>query len=656
MPLQNTSGSDTTDAYGGGAAIIPNYIENVFSTWLYTGTGATQSINNGIDLSTKGGLTWFKCRSTGFNNRLADTSQGVGYSIISNSAAAQQYYADSLTSFNTNGFTLGADSSNGFNNNGNTYASWTFRKQPKFFDVLTYNGNGDLSQTLSHNLGSSPACVIFKKTNNNEEWTVWHSSLGVNQYLVLNATYAVQTLDGLGPASGALTSTTITVPRYLNSGGGTFVAYLFAHNAGGFGLTGTDNVISCGSFTTDGSGNASVTLGYEPQWLLVKRSSSVSTWWIVDSMRGYSVTPGNSAQLYPNSSGAEYVDYSYFPPNSTGFTVNGGSAGLTSSTCIYIAIRRGPMAVPTDATKVFAPIARTGTGTNTSITTGFVTDSTWSSQRVGGYRGVFDRLRGSNNLLFQNSTGAEDATYTDTLTSFANNTGINVGADATWGGINLSGASEATYSFGRAPSFFDEVCYTGTGSATTQTHNLNVAPELMIVKARGPSGTSTQWRVYSSATGATQSARLNQADAFGTNTAAWNSTAPTSSVFTVGTDTSTNEPSFTFVAYLFATCLGVSKVGSYTGNGTTQAIACGFTGGARFVLIKCTSATGDWYVYDTARGMSTLTDPYLLLNSTAAESTTLGSVTTTTGGFTVNSAILAAINTNGATFVFLAIA
>jgi hypothetical protein len=100
----------------------------------------------------------------------------------------------------------------------------------------------------------------------------------------------------------------------------------------------------------------------------------------------------------------------------------------------------------------------------------------------------------------------------------------------------------------------------------------------------------------------------------------------------------------------------VSKVGTYTGNGTTQAIACGFTGGARFVLIKRTDATGDWYVYDTARGMTVLTDPYLLLNSTAAETATLGSVITSTGGFTVNASILAAINASGGSYVFLAIA
>jgi len=133
-------------------------------------------------------------------------------------------------------------------------------------------------------------------------------------------------------------------------------------------------------------------------------------------------------------------------------------------------------------------------------------------------------------------------------------------------------------------------------------------------------------------------------------------TLPTSTIFYTWDNSYNNASGSTYVAYLFATCAGVSKVGSYTGNGTTQTINCGFTAGARFVLIKRTDDVGDWYVYDTARGMTTLTDPYLLLNSTAAEVATLGSVTTVSTGFALNAAILAAINTSSATYIFLAIA
>jgi D-alanyl-D-alanine carboxypeptidase len=118
----------------------------------------------------------------------------------------------------------------------------------------------------------------------------------------------------------------------------------------------------------------------------------------------------------------------------------------------------------------------------------------------------------------------------------------------------------------------------------------------------------------------------------------------------------TNASGGTYVSYLFASCPGVSKVGIYVGTGTTQTINCGFTGGARFVMIKRTDSTGDWYVWDTARGMIPANDPYLLLNSTAAEVTGTDFVDTTSVGFEITSTAPAAINASGGTFIFLAIA
>jgi hypothetical protein len=112
----------------------------------------------------------------------------------------------------------------------------------------------------------------------------------------------------------------------------------------------------------------------------------------------------------------------------------------------------------------------------------------------------------------------------------------------------------------------------------------------------------------------------------------------------------------TYVAYLFATVAGVSKVGSYTGTGNTLQINCGFTGGARFVLIKRTDSTGDWYCWDSSRGIVSGNDPYLLLNSTAAEVTNTDYIDTYSAGFEISSTAPAAINANGGTFIFLAIA
>lgn len=661
MPLQNTSGNDTTDAYGGGVAVTPVYIEDVMSTYLYTGNGTSQTITNGIDLSTKGGLVWIKKRSASNNHMFFDTIRGADISLSSNITNGNTTWTDELTSFNTNGFTLGTDSNYDVNNPvGTTFASWTFRKQPKFFDVVTYTGNGISNRTVSHNLGSVPGCIIIKSTSFAQDWCVWHRGDGTNWVsdLSLNGTSAAGNIQPGSPQTSTTFNTTYVTNaagQAPNSNGQTFVAYLFAHNAGGFGLTGTDNVISCGSFTTDGSGSATVNLGYEPQWLLFKNVTSADNWFLLDTMRGDSLTSYN--YLLPNTSASETTFNSstaYIAPNATGFSI--GTSGLVASkTYIYIAIRRGPMKVPTDATKVFSPFT-TAAATGTAVTTNFPVDFQLYKYRAGiDYFYAVDRLRGVNSTTTANSTP-----WLDTTATTAEVTATNVSRN--WGNIGfevpgiVGGASNVFYSYRRAPSFFDEVCSAGTGSTNqARTHNLGVTPELMIVKDRNSSGAN--WVVYSSTLGQNYYLNLNNTNNQQASTGVWGTSAFTATTFYCN-DTASWCASVgnSGVFYLFATCAGVSKVGTYTGNGTTQAIACGFTGGARFVLIKCTSTTGGWYVYDTARGMTTLTDPYLLLNSTAAESATLGSVTTTTGGFTVNASILSAINTSSATYIFLAIA
>jgi hypothetical protein len=650
MPLQQTSGNDTTDAYGGGgaAAVVPTYIEDVFNTWLYTGTGATQTITNGIDLSTKGGLIWIKSRSAATNNNLFDTTQGTTKLLHSNTTAATVTDANSLTAFNTTGFTLGTGNTTGnqVNTSAATYASWTFRKQPKFFDVVTYTGTGSAT-TISHLLGSVPGCIIVKRTDTTSNWQVYHNGLTSAAYSIqLNLTSAQASATTVWNSTAPTSSVfSVGTDASVNASGGTYVAYIFASNAGGFGLAGTDNVITCGTYTTPASGNAVISLGYEPQLIITKATSTTSNWEIHDTMRGFSQT--SFSRLYPNLTSAEQnVSGNYIFPTATGFELT-SSAYLASTTYIYIAIRRGPMKVPTDATKVFS------TTTNKPPAGGL-----WGATNLVDFAlakftsGVqdwyaYDRLRGYNPYLSTNLTNAE-ADYGN-VAAFARN--------SDWYTAALFGTSGgySGYFFSRAPSFFDEVCYTGTSSLQTQNHNLGVAPELIIIKKRTGDST-TNWYVYSANLGNTQVGVLSLTSAFFTNSGYWNNTSPTSSVFTLNTSSNVNGSGQTFVAYLFATLSGVSKVGSYTGNGTTQTINCGFTGGARFVLIKRTDSTGDWYVYDTARGMTTLTDPYLLINSTAAESATLGSVTTVTTGFALNAAILAAINTSAATYIFLAIA
>jgi hypothetical protein len=172
----------------------------------------------------------------------------------------------------------------------------------------------------------------------------------------------------------------------------------------------------------------------------------------------------------------------------------------------------------------------------------------------------------------------------------------------------------------------------------------------MIVKGRT---NVANWSVYSGSLGSGNSLNLNTTQASFANAIQWIAN-PTASVFSVGTSNNINGSGITYVAYLFATCPGVSKVGSYTGNGSSQTINCGFTGGARFVLIKRTDSTGNWTVFDSARGIFPGDDAVLFLNSTAAEAFNGDWIDPASSGFAVGD--YADVNANGGTYIFLAIA
>jgi len=675
MPLQATSGAASYDAFGGGVIpYVPIYIEDVFSTYLYTGNGSTQTITNNIDLSSKGGLVWHKPRSNASSHLLFDTQRGVLNSISSDATTTQTSLAGSLTAFNNNGFSLGTRA--GVNQSATTYVTWTFREQLKFFDVVTYTGTGATGQVISHNLGSVPACIIIKRTSGTADWYVWHKDLTSTSYaLLLNSTSAEFT--GGGFLTGTPTSTTFSLkppssfdPNGVNGNGSTYVAYLFAHDAGGFGLTGTDNVISCGKYTGNGATDGpTVTVGFEPQWVMIKSKNSTANFRIIDTIRGFSVT-GNTMSLFPNTTGAENTaSTSLVRPTATGFKLSAidGDTNASGTEYIYIAIRRGPMKVPTSGTSVYNGITWSGndvTGRTLAHGLSSPPDLSITNWRNGLQENLlWDKLRGLSTTidgfsvyLRTQSVGGNgpisDYYYTPNM--------VNVAFGATASNSNqINGVSSTMvgWNFRRAPSFMDIVCYTGTGVARTINHNLTTVPQMMIVKLLTGGSNNENWNVYHVSLGNTSRVMLDNNTAVQSGlSVVWNSTTPTSSVFSVGTNNQVNLNNATFVAYLFATCAGVSKVGSYTGTGALQTVNCGFTSGARFVLIKRTDTTGNWWTYDSARGITSGSDPYLFLNTIDSEGTGTNYVDTDTTGFKVTAAAPAGLNASGGTYIFLAIA
>jgi len=636
------------------------YVEDVFSTYLYTGNSSTQTITNGIDLDGEGGLVWIKGRSASYSHYLFDTERGFtagddGNFISSNNINAESSTGNfGVSAFNSNGFSLHG-SWNGANNSPETFASWTFRKAEKFFDVVTYTGNGANGREISHNLNGDVGMVIVKCTSDSDQWLVWHKSTPTG-YLRLDGTGALVTSFaqfkfGNGTTTVNPTSSVFTVAgdSDINGSGRTYVAYLFASDAGGFGDD--ENIIKCGSYVGNGSTDGpTIDCGFEPQWLLIKNTTNGGNWVLMDAMRGMPV--GDEATvLLPNASGAEssYANLWGVDLQANGFKVNVSQIQINESggTMVYIAIRR-PMKTPESGTEVFAIDTAVNYSTNPSgksFDSGFPVDMFLNKEVDQSY----------NNALYSRLTNK--GLRTNTTDSEFNMGGTNWDSNIAVYQTGSTNTNNYGWMFKRATGFFDVVAYSGTSTIRQQAHNLGVAPEFVIVKGRD---FASHWYTYH--TGQTggvdalhSTMRLNLTEA-SFDTQLWKNYDFNASTFSLDGDNGVNGSAYDYIAYLFATLAGVSKVGSYTGTGSNVDVDCGFSAGARFILIKRTDSSGDWYVWDSSRGIAAGNDPYLLLNSTAAEVTSTDYIDPLASGFTVTSSAPAALNASGGNYIFLAIA
>lgn len=632
----------------GGGAADKLYVDDVFSAYTYTGNGSTQTITNGIDLAGKGGMVWRKRRDNVGSHNIIDSARGI--SVGSGASQAGRVLKSDLTdaeainttgsggpyditSFNSNGFSIGPDWNGNGNTNTATYVSWTFRNADKFYGHSTVTKSAGSNATVSFANLVTLGMVRVKRTDSTGSWYVWHKNLTAGKLLVGETTAAEATLGHI-----TVSGTTVTLVNGVIADG-SYLVEAFAHDAS------TDGIIQCGSFTTDGSGNATVSLGWETQCVMVKRSDSTGPWMMLDQIRGMPTIGGTRKQLLANTSGAETDEVQRAYPTATGFGVD---IGLASATYIYLAIRR-PNKPPTSGTQVYNAIARTGTGAAATVTgVGFAPDLVMTRGRTIGYESAWqDRLRGATKWLVSASTNQE-ATNADSITAFGMD-GVSLGADAAITYWNSNTITYINHFFRRAPGVFDQVCYLRPSSEVTLNHNLGAVPELIITKNRT---TATVWLVYTG--DIDKYLRLEVTNAIATSSGTWGTAYPTSTTFRMPPQNGNLNDNC--VAYLFATLPGISKVGSYTGNGTNQTINCGFSAGARFILIKRTDSTGDWFVWDTVRGIVAGNDPHLSLNTTAAEVATDDSIDPDNSGFIVNQLAATNINVSSATYIFLALA
>jgi hypothetical protein len=321
----------------------------------------------------------------------------------------------------------------------------------------------------------------------------------------------------------------------------------------------------------------------------------------------------------------------------------------------------------TQANDYFNTVLYTGTGSSLGVTgVGFQPDWVWIKERSGAAdHGLYDAVRGVQNQLESNTTTAETTEATG-LTAFGAD-GFTVGALAqlntsadtyvawNWnaGGSNATNTSGTINSTVRAntTSGFSIVTYTGTGANATVGHGLGVAPSWVICKRRSGTG---GWPVFVKAlNNNAQYMTLNNTDATNTDAGVWNSTAPTSTTFSLGTDTFANGSGATYVAYCFAPVAGYSAFGSWTGNGNADGpfIYLGFR--PRYLLIKKSSDVDTWAIQDSSRNTYNVVNLYLSAESSAAEQAGSGGAyfDFLSNGFKIRTTSNQ-VNTNGGTYIY----
>jgi len=422
-----------------------------------------------------------------------------------------------------------------------------------------------------------------------------------------------------------------------------------------FGDSEDKNVIKCGSYKTDSNEDANVDLGWEPQWVLGKRtdSSTGGDWFIIDSMRGFM----NAQDIEANNGGSKYLE-----PNTSDAEDSTSRMGLTSTgfyadqfgsnrSFIYLAIRRpdGYVGKPADAgTDAFTMDTGNGSATIPAFDSGFPVDFQLNTKPAS----TWDKYAGSR--LTQGKYLATNSTNGDNSSSefvYDSNVGWSKGT-----------ANDSTYQswMWKRGLGCDVVTYKGladtSGNITIQhvPHSLGKTPEMMWVKRRESGLGTANWYVYHKGLNDGSSPQnysmiLNGINGEGADAGIWKNTAPTASHFTVGGAYAVNQQNKDFIALLFSSVNGISKVGSYTGNGNSSGptVTLGFA--PRLVIIKSTSNNTYWFVFDTLRGFSYS----IALQENAAQDANTNYITGTATGFQPTTTF-DHINGNNETYIYYA--
>ena len=623
LGLSGMGGGVGSNIVAGGGKPQGDYVDNLFSTQTYLGNGnTTRQFTSGLDLSTHGGLVWFKNRSQNWDGMLIDSARGLTNHLKIPSANAQENGQNAkIQSFNTNGYTIEpCASTNVQNENGNEIVAWSWRKATGFFDIVTYTGNSTGGTTHNHNLGAVPKFMVVKRyAGGIEDWICYHVSKGNNYGVDLGtSSQGWQTSAYWNDTTPTSTQFTLGSHARCNGSGTDYVCYLFGDEAI-YGDGADNQVAKMGSYT--GNGNSSgptINLGFEPQFVLIKNTESNGTDWVmVDSQRGMT-WDGNDDILSSSSTSAsssQYIDIS-----TTGFQCmsNADRINKSGNTFIYYAVRRPDTKVRnvseiTLPTHVFDIKQGASSGAPSFRTINFVnsagTDAVWSKNA------------NSPDSWLQNTRNMSANAQGQTLSSNnANSQGTNQymgGYDFNHGFNNYSSSNTAWYThFWLRWKGFDTVSYTGNNvDGRSIPHSLGQNPEMIWVKDRT---SSYDWMVWHKDLTSGYHIRLNESAGETTSNTPGLGTV-SSTTFNIGSYVAVNQNGSFYQSWLYSSVPGYSKLGTYTGSSSAFTIDCGFQ--PRFFLLKGVENSRNWITFNTVQGWGkeTMSDPedatkYMALN------------------------------------------
>ena len=610
--------------------------ENYFQTKLYTGNSGTQPITG---LAFKPDFVWIKRRDSGIGNTnhlLFDSIRDTGKRLMSNAANAESTETDELTSFDINGFTVGADAST--NGSGGSMVSWNWKagssnvtnndgtiqstvraSQESGFSIVKYTGNGSNGATVGHGLNTSPNLWIIKQRSGTQNWLVGSSSLSASdRYLMLDGTNAELTN---APNIWSVSSSTITFPTSYtgtNNNTSTYIGYFF-HNVDGY--------QRIGSYVGNGSAEGPfVYIGFEPAWLMIKQTNGSNHWVIKDNKR--STSNPREERLKANQSNAENTgaDVDFF---TNGFQIKSATNEVNDNndTYLFLAIAANPDTTAPTKANSFNIKLYTGNDSNDRDITGlgFKPDFLWIKRRGSEPHALYDSVRGPNLQLTTHNTDTE-ATNSGSylgMSSFDAD-GFNVGNNGgtnraphdyvawAWKGldhdrnlpaINNDGSITSLVSANIAAGF-SIVSYRGNAtSGATVGHGLGGELDFLIVKS---TNLTQAWNVYVKGVTDTNAKylRLNETNSI------YTTVNPrfipgnfNDNVFSVGSDNACNGNNDDYIAYCFRSISGYSKVGTYTMS-TNNAVTVDVGFAPKFVLLKEVNRDAGWVTVDSQRQLS----------------------------------------------------